>query len=516
MDSGVAFVGVLSLAVAYVTLRQRSSIRNIPGPPSPSWLFGNMLQLTLPREYGDNEFAWLKAFGAVYRLKGCFGENRLFISDPIALQYILNSPLFPHGPTQKTGIDLLFPENCVMAQQGDAHKRLRAAMNPSFTGAAVRNFLPIFEKVAQEMTEKFEESSGSEIDVCPVFSEATLSTISEAALGYSFEDLDKDFVAYNEQLLALAANQSPGQILSDAVSVRLPKWILKAAIRLPTTTFNIIRNAKAVAKELGRTIIREKMDAARQGSVAETDVFDILLDLGNPEKKKNALTPDEVADQTGIILIGGQDTTSNTLAFGLLELARNPTFQDELRAEIHSFLGAASGTPAYDSMPLLNAFIKETLRVYPVGAIEERIATRDTVIPLAEEIQTTTGKLINQIPVRKGQVLNVAIASYQRLESRWGKDAHKFRPSRWLDGTIYQGQAVGPYANLLTFLGGPRVCLGWRFAVLEMQVFFAELVGKFALNLPKEGDNIRMRFAGSLMPVLPSGKKGAPLCITRI
>ena len=74
----------------------------------------------------------------------------------------------------------------------------------------------------------------------------------------------------------LAANQSPGQILSDAVSVRLPKWILKAAIHLPTTTFNIIRKAKALAKELGRKIIREKMDAARQGLVAEMDVFDVL------------------------------------------------------------------------------------------------------------------------------------------------------------------------------------------------------------------------------------------------
>ncbi|KAF7342537.1 Cytochrome P450 [Mycena sanguinolenta] len=303
MDSGIAFVGVFSLAVAYVTLCQRSSIRNIPGPPSPSWIFGNMLQLILPGEYGANEFAWLKAFGAVYRLKGCFGQDRLFISDPTALQYILNSPLFPYGPAQSTMIDLIYPEKCVMAQQGDRHKRLRAAMNPCFTGAAVRNFTPIFERVAQAMTAKFEESSGSKVDVCPVFSEATLSTISEAALGYPMQDMDKDFVAYNEQLLALGANQSPGQILSDAVSVRLPRWILKAAIHLPTTTFHIIRTAKALAKELGRKVIREKIDAARQGSVAETDVFDMLLGLGNTEKKKNAITLDEVVDQTGIFLV---------------------------------------------------------------------------------------------------------------------------------------------------------------------------------------------------------------------
>ncbi|KAJ7268173.1 cytochrome P450 [Mycena haematopus] len=519
MDSGVAFVGVLLIMVAYVAFRQRSAIRNIPGPPSPSWIFGNMLQFFLPAEYGDNEFAWSRSFGDVYRLKGCFGEDRLVISDPIALQYILlNSPIFPHGPKEQTVIDLLFPEKGVMAVHGDTHKRQRAAMNVGFTGAAVRNFLPIFQRVAQTMTENFEESCGSEMNVCPVLGEATLSSISEAVLGYSIQDLDKNFVAYNERLLALAANQSAAQIFSNAVTVRLPKWVFKAVMRLPTTTFNIIRTAKAHANELGKKVIREKMDAAREGSVAETarDVFDLLLDLGNSEKKRNALTPDEVVAQTGILVLGGQDTTSNTLSFSLLELARNPDFQEKLRAEIHSFLGTASGTLVYDTMPLLNALIKETLRVYPAGPIQERMAIQDTVIPLAHEIQTTTGKLVNQIPVRKGQVLHVAVASYQRLESRWGEDAHEFRPLRWLDGTIVQGQAVGPYANLLTFLGGPRVCIGWRFAVLEMQVFLVELVGKFSFTLPEEGDNIRMRLAGTLMPVLPSGTKSAPLCITRI
>jgi hypothetical protein len=50
-----------------------------------------------------------------------------------------------------------------------------------------------------------------------------------------------------------------------------------------------------------------------------------------------------------------------------------------------------------------------------------------------------------------------------------------------------------------------------------MQVFFCELVTKFSFALPdSEEDSVRMRFAGSLIPVLPNGEKAAPLCITRI
>ncbi|KAJ6577143.1 cytochrome P450 [Mycena sp. CBHHK59/15] len=184
----------------------------------------------------------------------------------------------------------------------------------------------------------------------------------------------------------------------------------------------------------------------------------------NPEQsdlKKNGLTEQELVAQTGILMIAGQDTVTNTLVFGCLELARHPEFQHQLRAEIHASRRGPSSTFAYESMPLLNSFIKEILRLYPPEAIYERITVQDTVIPLVDGIKNSKGEVMNHIPVQKGQVVLVAIASYQRLQSRWGEDAHQFRPSRWVDGTIEQGQAVGPYANLLSFLGGPRVCLGY-------------------------------------------------------
>jgi hypothetical protein len=121
------------------------------------------------------------------------------------------------------------------------------------------------------------------------------------------------------------------------------------------------------------------------------------------------------------------------MVFGLLELARNPEFQEKLRAEIHS----SSGTVSYDSMPLLNAFIKawlqfipiksgchnpiylpqEVLRLYPAAALFDRIAVQDAVIPLTDSIETSTGELTNQVLVRKGQILTLAVASYQRFES---------------------------------------------------------------------------------------------------
>ncbi|KAJ6494545.1 cytochrome P450 [Mycena sanguinolenta] len=531
MDYGTTLQGIAFIVAAYLVFRRRSTIHNIPGPPSPSWTFGHMLQLLLPPQYGDLEFKWQKLYGPVYRLKGCFGQDRLMVSDQLALHHILNSNHFDHGPSISNAVSLLFEEKCVMAAHGENHKRLRAAMHVGFTASAVRECLPLFKRIAQAVAEQVEKLPELPVDMIPVLSEATLNAISQATLSSSTQDLGQDFVLNNTQIMqvafslldvissgsllfrALASSQSAVQILADAVAVRLPKWVWRAATNLPTTTFKIIRAAKCFAREIGERAVCGKMEAGWQG---QPDVFDMLLDLGRREKR-NSLTQEELAAQTGILFIAGQDNTASLLAFALLELARHPQFQQELRAEIHRFLASTSDGFMYDNMPLLNAFIKETLRLYPAGALQERMAIQDTVIPLTGLMKSSTGKLINQIRVGKGQVVYMAIASYHRLETVWGEDAHAFRPSRWLDGTAYQGQALGPYANLLSFLGGPRVCLGWRFAVLEIQVFLFELVSRFSFSLPQDDDDsVRARFATALTPVLRNGQKGALLCITRI
>ncbi|KAJ7906227.1 hypothetical protein B0H13DRAFT_1550214, partial [Mycena leptocephala] len=99
---------------------------------------------------------------------------------------------------------------------------------------------------------------------------------------------------------------------------------------------------------------------------------------------------------------------------------------------------------------------KEALRVYPAGPLLERIAVQDTVIPVINPIATSTGEYIAQIPVQKGQLVTLDVGCYQRLESRWGADAHEFRPSRWTDGTTSNGEAIGPYANLSVYFAHVR------------------------------------------------------------
>ncbi|KAJ7159039.1 cytochrome P450 [Mycena crocata] len=506
-------VALFSVLVVYLVLRRQSVIVTIPGPSSPSWIFGHMLELMLPPRYGDHEFQWQKIYGPVYRLKGCFGQDRLMVADTLAMQHILNSPHFYRAPLLEVMVTLLSGGHGQCFTLGEEHRRLRAAMNIGFTAGAVRNYQEVFQRVAETLTEQLDKSPGTITDICPLLSNTTLTAISEAILGQSIADLGSDFVENNIHIVALTASNSATQILTDAIGANLPIWLWRAATYLPTTAFKSFRNQISLTDRLGRRIVRDKMEAAEKGFETQPDLFSVLLNPDTLNATKR-LSEEDVAAQTGILLLAGQETTANTIGFALWELARHPDFQEKLRAEIHTIRGAAVNinTVALENMPLLNAFIKETLRLYPAVPISDRVALQDTVIPLGESIVTSTGEQINQIPVQKGQLVSLAIGAYQRLESRWGDDAKEFNPSRWLRATEPQGDAVGPYANLLSFLGGPRVCLGWRFAILEMQVILCEVVAKFSFAA-SEDTVVRPRLLNNLLPIVSSGEKALPLHI---
>ncbi|KAL0573690.1 hypothetical protein V5O48_008261 [Marasmius crinis-equi] len=212
-----------------------------------------------------------------------------------------------------------------------------------------------------------------------------------------------------------------------------------------------------------------------------------------------------------------------------------PDIQTRLREEIRSKEREMSAqgridftAEDFESLPYLTAVLKETLRYHPVGPHLARVAVEDQCIPLSESIKTSSGRTINEIPVSKGQKVVVSIASYNRQviittsritrrpsdQSRlarnkevYGEDAHLFKPERWLvenpsESESNKGPSVGVYASLLTFGGGVRACLGWRFAVLELQAFLVELIRNFEFSLTPECDKIRREICQVMVPTI--------------
>ncbi|KAL0569706.1 hypothetical protein V5O48_012256 [Marasmius crinis-equi] len=436
-----------------------------------------MPDLLFTENYGDNEFGWQKTFGRTYRMKGCMGEDRLFSSDPLVMKTIFNNRLFGKS---------LYHRNIAAA-------RLAEECSPS----------PL-------------------CDVYEILQNATTDGIAEVVMGHAFNAVETggDEISKNHHnVIAISSIKSKSALLGDSILSLFPSSLfMLAANYLPAADFVSIKRYRRVMNEWSEKLLKEKSNNLKLG-IEDADLLSVVVQTNESQSGgPTGLTQQEVKDQIPSILVAGQDTTGNIISFALYEFAKCPEWQERVRTELrglrkNEYLKAA----AYEKLVLLNAHVKETNRLYSTLPHTYREALEDTVLPLSQPITTTDGRQITDIPIKKGQVVYAGIASYHRNTDVWGEDAEVFDPLRWVDerATTFQGAALGPYANLATFLGGPHTCLGWRLAILETQILLAELVSKFRFEVDDDAV-IRTSIAITLQPVSEKGVAHLPLRVTAL
>ncbi len=180
----------------------------------------------------------------------------------------------------------------------------------------------------------------------------------------------------------------------------------------------------------------------------------------------------------------------------LYELARHPEYQSKMREEVRAIRArvAERGDSDFsvsdlDAMPHVLAAMKEVLRLHPIvyGLIRE--ASRDDVLPLSTPVTTTTGEVVDEIPIPKGTTCQISVWAYNRyvlamvspvgrqltrecvairLPSIWGPDADEFNPTRWIEHEKMGQTYVGVTSNLMTFSAGLQACIGWRFSCVAL------------------------------------------------
>jgi cytochrome P450 len=91
----------------------------------------------------------------------------------------------------------------------------------------------------------------------------------------------------------------------------------------------------------------------------------------------------------------------------------------------------------------------------------------DDVVPLAEPVRSASGNVVDRIVLPKGSIVTVPIRYINRSEVFWGPNAKNFEPERWLtlETDSVPAMDLQGHRHLLTFLDGPRTCLGKTFAL---------------------------------------------------
>ncbi|KAL0067434.1 hypothetical protein AAF712_005420 [Marasmius tenuissimus] len=497
------------------------------------------------------DFKWFSEFGRVVRFKAAFGEDVLLVSDAKAAQHILQG--YRWGTSAEQRVRSCFEVGpSLVYVHGEEHKRHRRIMNPAFGPSEAKALVPIFAAAASSLTNKWKDLlSMSSEDQSEVFnipqwaSRATLDAIGHAAFDYNFGAMQNQnnrlSEAYRDLFTDMFAQPTDRFLLIGALSSYIPAPLMLRLLEYLSKNNREVRLARArMAREVGTEVAKELV-SEKVGEVLDSehgkgkkDVMSLLVKANvSSRDEKTKLSDDELYAQMLVMFIAGHETTATSLTWTLLELSRNPKIQEKLRNEINdkrrqliSEGRAELGFKAEDleSMPYLNAVVKESMRYHPAAPRIPKTAMVDDAIPLSQGVRVKAAggkfKEVDEIPVKKGQKVFLSVAALNRDEAVFGQDAHLFRPERWLEsnGTGGTGPkpttSVGVYANMLTFGAGVRACIGWRFAVLELQTFLVELISHFEFSPTPECDRIRRESCVVMTPMI-EGEKGAR-CLLRV
>ncbi|KAH7927052.1 cytochrome P450 [Leucogyrophana mollusca] len=518
--SALALAFGIFLTAAFISRRvkeKRRFIKDVRGPPSSSWLLGNELEIRHQSDVGDVDFQWMREYGTVWRTQTSYGGDNLYIADPKALQYVLQTSGY-HYPKNiaENFMNKMMMGRGLVSAIGDAHRRQKKVMNPVFSSAQLRSFVPSFRQTAAKLSHKWTEllqagdgTTEVELNVSSWLSRTTLDIICNAAFNHHVGALDNEeneLTKIFDNFFTKSSLYPPARdLLYKGLWKYVPANLLDLLEYMPTRQDALRRKFLKLAKRIAKELVDEKMCTVEKGS---KDALSVLVRSNQSEDPKAQMDEDEMLSQMATLILAGHETTASTMSWLLYELARHPEDQQTMREEIAAFRrtiqargGNDFGTSDFEAMPFTNAVIKETLRLYPIAHNFNRYADRDDVIPLAQPVVLKTGKVASEIHINKGQAITVSVVGYNRVPSVWGDDAHEWNPRRFLDTKEARQTSVGVYANLATFSAGIRACIGWRFAVFEMQAVIVELVEKFELKLPVVALDIQRAPAQSLVPL---------------
>ncbi|OSD06387.1 cytochrome P450 [Trametes coccinea BRFM310] len=479
----------------------KSSLDNIPGPPPKSLIYGNLPQM-ITLNSGPFHDHLVENYSGIARLRGFFGAKILYVFEPTALHqiFVKDQHIYEEGRFFIKSNDLVVGRG-LFSTLGEHHRKQRKMLNPVFSPKHMRNMVPIFYDVANLLVQAIEtrvRDGPQEVDMISWMSRASLELVGRAGLGYSFDPLVRDEADEYASALKMWSNAMGRTTLPRRLLPYLPRLsfagighaILK---HFPHEGVRDLVRVSDTLWERSAEIYREKKRALEAGDAAASqqvgegnDIMSILLKANMEASGEDKLDEEELIGQMSTMILAAMDTTSNALGMILDCLASHTDVQAQVREEV--IKAGADKELDFDTLmglPLLEAVCRETLRVYSPVTQVFRETRQDAVLPLAKPIRGLDGTLIHEVFLPKGTSVCAGLLNCNRNKALWGEDAYEWKPERWLSplpDAVLDAKIPGVYSNLMTFLGGGRACIGFKFSQLEMKVLLSLLLANFTFE----------------------------------
>ncbi|KAG8881596.1 hypothetical protein FRB97_009349 [Tulasnella sp. 331] len=488
---GLALLGSIYIAYKVVgpSSTTPSAIYTLRGPESPSWLSGNNEAARTPFPSNTTFESWMREYGTTFPLHGFFGSKELFIADTQAIAFVLNQPLDFPKTRMVLNMSRNFMGDGLVVAEGAEHKRQRKILNPAFGVAAMRDITPMLMEVAHELRDVWKKSlSGSnsgppwqEIDVLPWLSNTALDMIGLAGFGYKFESLHDSSNELGSAFRAFSTG------ISLIKGMGMLTMFFPSLRRLPIGS-NVVNNrSREVMDRVGDQMVKDKKAEVEQlgesSSSEGRDLLGVLIRANLKEHAADRLDDKTLRAEISTFLLAGHETTAIAMTWGLDALAKNPGVQSKLRDEALAFPNDSPSMEDLNAMPYLNNVVKEILRLRTPLIGIRRTARSDTIVPLAQPIVDKNGKKVHEIFLRAGDSVLLHTYALNTRQDLWGSDALSFRPERYEELSDGVSDIPSMWGNVTSFSAGPRGCIGWRMAVLEIKALLFTLLREFQFDI---------------------------------
>ena len=407
------------------------------------------------REYGD----WVPL-----RL----GPRRAFLlGDPDDIEEVLVAQYrnFSKGPGLRRS-RLLFG-NGLLTSEGDFWRRQRKLAQPAFHRERIAAYAQIMVDETRSYISTW--NNGETRDIHQEMTQLTMPIALKTLFGSELQNMG----VVSE---ALELTQSHFQKWIHILSM-LPGWVptprlpgmTRAVAELDAIVYKLIADRRASGEDKGdllSMLLRAQDEEAQEGSGDEDG---------------SAMTDRQIRDEVLTLFLAGHETTALTLTWTLYLLAQYPDVEAKLRAEVETVLGSRPATAAdKPNLKYTEQVIQEALRLYPPAWVLGRSALADCTI--------------GGHAVAKGSTIIISQWAVHR-NARFFPDPETFRPERW-EGDF--ARTLPKYAYF-PFGGGPRVCIGNTFALMESVLVLATLLQSCRFELVP-GQNIVLQPAVTLRP----------------
>lgn len=415
----------------------------LPGPVIPGWT--QWITNLLPWRVDFDSLGYMlksaRQFGNFFAI--WIGDKPIYvISDPALVHEILveRAKEFHKADMIRDAVGA-FAGNGLFLNEGESWRRQRKLSQPAFHHQRIAAYGATMVQQTRDLLNGWQ--GGETRDIAEEMTELTLGIVNKTLFNV-------DVRAQADHIGALMTTILTGA--NDRINNYNPIWarLFKAKER---------REAAAIQELFG--IIEGIIAEHRRNGEDTGDLLSMLLAARDEEG--NPMSGQQLRDEVITLFIAGHETTANAVAWAFYLVARHPDVEAKLLQEVGKLNGQPPTMADLAQMPYSEQVIKEAMRLYPPAGGVTRQPLHDIIL--------------GGYPIAKGST--VAISTYvMHHDPKFYPDPERFDPERFTP----ENEAQLPRMAYLPFGGGPRICIGNSFAMLEARLILLTVLQRFSLQ----------------------------------